>query len=555
MGKERMSVCIDGSVTLPSMAIKNINQLKSEDVEFTYRNNIGFGQTCQEHTVKVTGSANVSLEQKRRIQQSEEVRKCIRTTEKVQEIREELQRTRIGSQQQQQLEEQQQAAIQKKIDHCSQAIRKMSTLDQAKFRIEYTPMPQYVRQYTRVVDTAVKALLLPYLVRSETTPNQHNQIEVELKFNPQLETVDMVLKEEEETNQYANIRLPEQVRNMVPLVASKSIQEQLIDKIEGGSVYPKCYIGDGAVKTFDNKTYSYELDDCYHVLAADCSKQPSHAVLGKVVGGKKHVQIFTKGSKILLQPASSYSQSRKEYEIIVDGKKITINKNQKEEVQSRDGQSSYNFYRSADNILVVETPYNRVTYDGISVEVESIQFTVNGKSCGLCGDKNGDRRADVKSAQEQIQQSAQAAALSYRVQQDSCSALSPQKQQLQQQQQKWQQQQNQQQQQQQIVKSPVSQIIQGQLEKCTQRKHSMIRQDNQVCISQIPIVECGSGCGPKSLVEKNVPFTCLPANRERVIKLYIEKVRRGELLPELRNMEKSFSSKMVVPVTCAHPGF
>merc|ERR1711915_525189 len=118
-----------------------------------------------------------------------------------------------------------------------------------------------------------------------------------------------------------------------------------------------------------------------------------------------------------------------------------------------------------------------------------------------CGDRNGDRRADVKSAQEQIQQSAQAAALSYRVQQDSCSALSPQKQQLQQQQQ-----QNQQQQQQQIVKSPVSQIIQGQLEKCTQRKHSMIRQDNQVCISQIPIVECGSGCGPKSLVEKNVPF-------------------------------------------------
>merc|ERR1719414_1547471 len=153
--KERMSVCIDGSLTLPSMATKDINQLKSEDVEFTYRNNIGFGQTCQEHTVKVTGSTNVSLEQKRKIQQSEKVRKCIRTTEKVQEIREELQRTRIGS----------------------QAIRKMSTLDQAKFRIEYTPMPQYVRQYTRVVDTAVKALLFPYLMRSETTSNQHNQIE------------------------------------------------------------------------------------------------------------------------------------------------------------------------------------------------------------------------------------------------------------------------------------------------------------------------------------------------------------------------------------------
>merc|ERR1711915_875045 len=152
----------------------------------------------------------------------------------------------------------------------------------------------------------------------------------------------------------------------------------------------------------------------------------------------------------------------------------------------------------------------RITYDTISVEIESIHLQVDEQHCGICGDKNGDGRADVKTAQSQTQQSVQAAALSYRVQQDSCSALSPQKQQLQQQQQKWQQQQNQQQQQQLIVKSPVSQIIQGQLEKCTQRKHSMIRQDNQVCISQIPIVECGSGCGPKSLVEKNVPFTCLP---------------------------------------------
>ena len=343
--KDRMSFCMDGSVTLPSLAIRDIERLESENVEFTYRNNIGFGQTCQEHTIKVTGSSNVSQQQKEKIQQSEEVRKCIRSSEKIQEIREELQRTRIGSQQHQQLEEQQQEAFLKKIDHCEQAIRKMSTLDQAKFRIEYTQMPQYVRQYTRILDTAVKAMLLPYVVRSESTSNQHNQIEVELKFNTHLETVDMVLREEDETNKYANIRLPERVRNIIPFVASKSIQEQLIERIEGGSVYPKCYIGNGAIKTFDNKTYSYELDDCYHVLAADCSKQTNHAVLGKLVGGKKHVQIFTRGSKITLKPARSYSESRKEYEINVDGQPITLNRNQKEEVQSRDGESSYNLYR------------------------------------------------------------------------------------------------------------------------------------------------------------------------------------------------------------------
>merc|ERR1712234_48391 len=48
-------------------------------------------------------------------------------------------------------------------------------------------------------------------------------------------------------------------------------------------------------------------------------------------------------------------------------------------------------------------------------------------------------------------------------------------------------------------------------------------------------------------VTKPVPSTCLPATRERVIRLYEEKVRRGDILPELRNMQKSFTTKMYVP--------
>merc|ERR1711962_1158973 len=75
----------------------------------------------------------------------------------------------------------------------------------------------------------------------------------------------------------------------------------------------------------------------------------------------------------------------------------------------------------------------------------------------------------------------------------------------------------------------------------------------KLCISQIPIVECGSGCASRSTITRSVPFTCLPSNREHVSKLYTEKVIRGEILPELRNMEKTFSSKMQVPVSCAHP--
>merc|ERR1711972_1053760 len=98
-----------------------------------------------------------------------------------------------------------------------------------------------------------------------------------------------------------------------------------------------------------------------------------------------------------------------------------------------------------------------------------------------------------------------------------------------------------------ISYTPIAASI---LEKCQVTKHSMIRQAGKLCISQIPIVECGSGCASGSTIIRSVPFTCLPSNRERVSKLYTEKVVRGEILPELRNMEKTFAAKMHVPVSC-----
>jgi len=535
--KNGMSVCVDGSMDLPSLAIRDFERLQSENVQFNYRNTIGFGQTCQEHSIRITGKTNVSQEQKQRMQQSEDVKQCIKSTNRAQELQSQLLTSQVGSQEYQQTQKEHQQTVEKKIAHCQQAIQKMSTLDQVQFSVEYTPIPQYAQQYVKTIDTAVKAYLLPYVAGYERSSSQQNQFEVDLRFNSQLETVDMILREEDGTTKYSNIRLPAGLRTILPLHAGESFVRQVSQKIHGGPVYPKCYIGDAAVKTFDNKTYSYHLDDCYHVLAADCSKQTTHAVLAKLVNGKKHVQIFTHGSKVTLKPAGG-----KEYEINVDGKRVRIGQNQKQEVKSQDGQYAYNIYRSADNILVVETPYNRVIYDAQTVEIEGT-YPSGGKYCGLCGDKNGDKRADVRNAKG-ITSSPQTSAISFRIQSDSCSSLSSQKQALVQQES---------QASRTIVKSSVSQILQGQLRKCSQRKHVKIWKEQQLCISRVPVVECGGACAPKALVEKRLSFTCLPATRERVIRHYEAKVRRGELLPELRNMDEHFTSDLVVPVTCGKP--
>merc|ERR1719309_943788 len=489
--KERLNICIDGEVSLPLIPLKDVRTLKSENMRFSYKNTIGFGKTCEDHEIKVVGATYRSEEEKE--------------------------------------------------EYCTRYIEELSTLDKVKFRIESTPMPSNVRKYTRVLDSAVKTVLLPYMSRIEGGNNKEHEVEVELRFNSDLNTLNMALTTEHETIDYHNIRLPEELRGIVPLRSTVRPHEQIIKSVAGSSVYEKCSIGDGVVKTFDNKTYSYELDDCYHVLSSDCSKSHSNAILGKVVDGKEEIEIFVEGSKVTMKPTSSWTESRREYEVTVDGKVVRVEENEKKEVTSRNGKISYRIHRSADDVMILETPFNRVTYNGKTVELEHARNSAH--QCGLCGNLDSIKANDIKTAKSCVAKSLKHAALTYRVQK-SCSPLSAE--------------------QQKIVSQKVTcaenvkkisytPIAASVLEKCQVTKHSMIRQAGKLCISQIPIVECGSGCASRSTITRSVPFTCLPSNRERVSKLYTEKVVRGEILPELRNMEKTFSAKMQVPVSCAHP--
>jgi len=332
------------------------------------------------------------------------------------------------------------------------------------------------------------------------------------------------------------------------MTASERSAEELLSVILGEPVYEKCTIGNDVVETYSKKAYKHQLDDCYTVLTSDCGKQHKHAVLGKLVGGKKHLMVFVENSKVTMEPTTSYTESRKEYEVEIDGKRISLKPSEKKEVMSRDGKVSYRIYRSPDSVLVLETPYTRVTYDAETIEIEHLSTQT--RECGLCGEKTGDKKISVKSAQQCAAKTIEQAALTYRIQK-SCSSLTVRQQQVRSQEQICK---KEQQQQQRIAKIPVSRTLQGLLEKCKQTRHSIIRHGDRLCISQIPIVECGSGCSARSEIAKEVTFTCLPANRERVNKLYEEKVNRGEILPELRTMDKTFSSMMTVPVSCSHPG-
>ena len=212
-----------------------------------------------------------------------------------------------------------------------------------------------------------------------------------------------------------------------------------------------------------------------------------------------------------------------------------------------------NLLRSVDDVIVVETPFSRVVYDGETIELENTRMT-HSELRGLCGNPNMDKRDETVTAQGCVAKSIYTAAISYRVQDRTCSTLSQYKQHIYQHQQQQQCKTIKSQQQQQKKTVHLTQLALKETEECSQMRHALIQQGNTICISQVPVVQCGNGCDARTSLEKVVPFTCLPTNRPRVIRLYEEKVRRGELLPELRNMENTFKSEMEIPTSCALPG-
>merc|ERR1711962_434258 len=100
----------------------------------------------------------------------------------------------------------------------------------------------------------------------------------------------------------------------------------------------------------------------------------------KVVDGKEEIEIFVEESKVTMKPSSSWTESRREYKVTVDGKVVRIEENEKKEVTSRNGKISYRIIRSADDVMILETPINRVIYDAKTLKQAALTYRVQ-KSC------------------------------------------------------------------------------------------------------------------------------------------------------------------------------
>ena len=249
---------------------------------------------------------------------------------------------------------------------------------------------------------------------------------------------------------------------------------------------------------------SYQLDDCYHLVAADCTKRNTHAILAKEKDNIKHIMIFFETHKIVIEePALRYTRPTTAFTVKMQTgqeRMVAVEVMPDRVVRLLGGLVTVHW---AAGILTVNTPAHRVIYNGKVMDVLEKSIFAHGDHCGLCGDHNRMRLADIKSSTGCIHTSLLSMAHSFRVNNaiEQCSPLpaaaierlSTEKAMCA------------------LPRAPLQISYFNAVTEAKVLRHAVLHRAGQVCFSKTMLPECAIGFMALETLVKEAGFVCLPA--------------------------------------------
>ncbi len=286
-------VCINGHLNVPRSPLWKISDIRNTHLQFSYENVIGYGNDCTERKVVISGNSQVSQEQKRYSQESSEAKILRKMKEQKLPLSE--------------------------LSQVAEKVRaQASTFDEATVTIKYENASDNVITMTAYASEYLKSYFWPYLVISSPNPSSSSsgssrknfEVNWNLRYDELTNTVNVNIRKPTETIAFEHIRLPSVINYFLPLNAVSLVQR--VAQKSHSSVYPTCQTEGSWIKTFNNQTTEAELDQCFHLLAADCGYRKMFAVLARnVTSGSdspKEIKVLIGKSQILLTPQSSSGQ-------------------------------------------------------------------------------------------------------------------------------------------------------------------------------------------------------------------------------------------------------
>merc|ERR1719481_612110 len=317
--------------------------------------------------------------------------------------------------------------------------------------------------YVRTLLDVVKASLLPYLSVEPSTYNlrteSHEHAKIQMRTDSMGKLVTLVVDANEQKTIAKNLRyslpLP-----MLPIQVRESAIVHAIERVTQYGLPTTCAIENNKVRTFDKMVYDYALNNCEHVAFRDCTAMP------KVAG---RTSLFEdKSNRVVLHEDGVFEIFSLKYGMAV-------------------------------------------LADHEAVEVKTFQWALRNLACGLCGDMNDEKTADLKSAGKCVMSQPKLAALSYMVEDGQCEGIPAQLKPVYQKEasecKKVE-----------VVPAKVLDLfqhMQHQNKVSSMLKHIVIEMGQKICISKQQMKVCGSQGSPKGIMQqREVELFCLPKDRE-----------------------------------------
>jgi len=306
-----------------------------------------------------------------------------------------------------------------------------------------------------------------------------------------------------------------------------------------------CAIEKNKVRTFDRMVYDYALNNCEHVAFRDCTANPKVMVTVKKTAAMHIVKAIIDHNKYELELVQG-----------VRGRTTgTVKVN---------GQVRKPMAKVAGRTALFEDKHNRVVLyeDGVfeifslkygmavladhtAVEVKTFQWALRNLACGLCGDMNDEKTADLKSAGNCIMTQPKLAAFSYMVQDGQCAGIPTEFKPL------FQKEANQ------CIKVEVMpakvldifQHMQHLNKMNVMVKHVVIEMGQRICFGKEQIKVCGIQGTPKGIMQRReIEFFCVPKDREGMIMRRMAEL--GEKIEKVHRFPTEFPAIVYEPEMC-----
>merc|ERR1719300_2083058 len=536
----------EGKIELPKLMNRwNVEEMIKENLKGGFQGELSFGKSSQMESVKVVAQLEKTEELRREIRESPEFKQCL-----VDQGRQEL-----------------------LTPVCTTARLQAASMDKIRLTI-HTPEAWSDSYIMNLLDSVTKALLLGNVEGEKAYSGTRGVTISEARADRVSQTITAKVWTPTREVILRNIRFMGFARFFLPATALRNPAEVGALKLTGDRIPATCRVEPSYVRTFDNMTVPYKINDCEHVLLMDGSRRAPIAVTTRTVvpsavtsGGqgpdicghscylnspvqsqRKIVEILSGISEVQMIPTSAGLMK-----VTLKGEELTLPTVGEQLIKRDEEGRILLIVRRFQDAVFVHLPQQmlQVLSDGSAIEVVAPQL-LKSRAVGLCGDMNDEVSADLKTPGMCVMRP-RLAAITYMLNKsgsesgfERCSGLSGLPSGLKQEFQR----ESTRCSRETIIPTPVSKLYEriSVLNKPTGRSHIVDKQSTKLCISKQMVKTCLSK--PLSIKQKAVEFVCIsqPSTLARSLE---KRALSGEsLFQEISQLPTVFRKVEFEPVAC-----